>query len=62
MPSLFDPLNVGELLLPNRVLMAPLTRSRAGYRGGASGYTDYPTLDGAETDAAAEGARAHAAS
>lgn len=30
MPSLFDPLNVGELLLPNRVLMAPLTRSRAG--------------------------------
>lgn len=30
MPSLFDPLNVGDLLLPNRVLMAPLTRSRAG--------------------------------
>jgi 2,4-dienoyl-CoA reductase-like NADH-dependent reductase (Old Yellow Enzyme family) len=30
MPSLFDPLQVGELLLPNRVLMAPLTRSRAG--------------------------------
>jgi 2,4-dienoyl-CoA reductase-like NADH-dependent reductase (Old Yellow Enzyme family) len=30
MPSLFDPLRVGELLLPNRILMAPLTRSRAG--------------------------------
>ncbi len=30
MPTLFDPLKVGDLLLPNRVLMAPLTRSRAG--------------------------------
>ncbi|HEV2268049.1 MAG TPA: alkene reductase [Steroidobacteraceae bacterium] len=30
MPSLFDPLKVGDLVLPNRVLMAPLTRSRAG--------------------------------
>jgi 2,4-dienoyl-CoA reductase-like NADH-dependent reductase (Old Yellow Enzyme family) len=30
MPSLFDPLEVGDLLLPNRVIMAPLTRSRAG--------------------------------
>ena len=30
MPSLFDPLKVGDLLLPNRILMAPLTRSRAG--------------------------------
>ncbi len=30
MPSLFDPLKAGDLLLPNRVLMAPLTRSRAG--------------------------------
>ncbi|MGH8200135.1 MAG: alkene reductase [Steroidobacteraceae bacterium] len=30
MPSLFDPLPVGDLLLPNRILMAPLTRSRAG--------------------------------
>jgi hypothetical protein len=30
MPLLFDPLRVGDLLLPNRVLMAPLTRSRAG--------------------------------
>lgn len=30
MPSLFDPLQLGELTLPNRILMAPLTRSRAG--------------------------------
>jgi 2,4-dienoyl-CoA reductase-like NADH-dependent reductase (Old Yellow Enzyme family) len=30
MTSLFDPLEVGELTLPNRILMAPLTRSRAG--------------------------------
>ena len=30
MPSLFDPLQVGELLLPNRIVMAPLTRCRAG--------------------------------
>jgi 2,4-dienoyl-CoA reductase-like NADH-dependent reductase (Old Yellow Enzyme family) len=29
MPSLFDPLAAGELQLPNRVLMAPLTRNRA---------------------------------
>ncbi len=29
MPSLFDPLQVGDLSLPNRILMAPLTRSRA---------------------------------
>jgi 2,4-dienoyl-CoA reductase-like NADH-dependent reductase (Old Yellow Enzyme family) len=30
MPSLFDPLQVGALTLPNRIVMAPLTRSRAG--------------------------------
>jgi len=29
MPSLFDPIQLGDLLLPNRVFMAPLTRSRA---------------------------------
>ncbi|HZW08768.1 MAG TPA: alkene reductase [Phycisphaerales bacterium] len=29
MASLFDPLRVGDLQLPNRVLMAPLTRCRA---------------------------------
>jgi 2,4-dienoyl-CoA reductase-like NADH-dependent reductase (Old Yellow Enzyme family) len=31
MTSLFDPLKVGDLTLPNRILMAPLTRSRAGH-------------------------------
>jgi 2,4-dienoyl-CoA reductase-like NADH-dependent reductase (Old Yellow Enzyme family) len=30
MPTLFDPLRIGELSLPNRILMAPLTRMRAG--------------------------------
>src|SRR5687768_10043173 len=30
MPSLFDPLQLGELRLANRIVMAPLTRSRAG--------------------------------
>jgi 2,4-dienoyl-CoA reductase-like NADH-dependent reductase (Old Yellow Enzyme family) len=30
MPSLFDPIVVGDLTLPNRVIMAPLTRARAG--------------------------------
>ncbi|HZZ89252.1 MAG TPA: alkene reductase [Caulobacteraceae bacterium] len=30
MPSLFDPLRVGELTLKNRIVMAPLTRSRSG--------------------------------
>ncbi|KAA9394867.1 alkene reductase [Kocuria coralli] len=33
MPNLFDPLNAGELRLRNRVVMAPLTRSRAGEDG-----------------------------
>jgi 2,4-dienoyl-CoA reductase-like NADH-dependent reductase (Old Yellow Enzyme family) len=30
MPSLFDPIKVGALTLPNRIIMAPLTRQRAG--------------------------------
>ena len=30
MPSLFDPLALGDLVLPNRVVMSPLTRLRAG--------------------------------
>ncbi len=30
MPSLFDPLKIGDLQVPNRIFMAPLTRSRAG--------------------------------
>jgi N-ethylmaleimide reductase len=30
MPGLFDPLDLGALKLPNRIVMAPLTRARAG--------------------------------
>jgi 2,4-dienoyl-CoA reductase-like NADH-dependent reductase (Old Yellow Enzyme family) len=30
MPTLFDPLQIGDLTLKNRVVMAPLTRSRSG--------------------------------
>ena len=30
MPTLFDPLQLGAIELPNRILMAPLTRARAG--------------------------------
>ncbi|WP_375489974.1 alkene reductase [uncultured Jatrophihabitans sp.] len=30
MPSLFDPIDIGKLTLPNRIVMAPLTRNRAG--------------------------------
>src|SRR5271163_2785464 len=29
MPSLFDPIQVGDIRLPNRTWMAPLTRARA---------------------------------
>jgi 2,4-dienoyl-CoA reductase-like NADH-dependent reductase (Old Yellow Enzyme family) len=29
MPSLFDPLKLGSLTLPNRIIMAPLTRARS---------------------------------
>ena len=29
MPTLFDPLKLGALQLSNRIIMAPLTRSRA---------------------------------
>lgn len=29
MPNLFDPLHIGDLRLPNRIVMAPLTRCRA---------------------------------
>ncbi|MGL6109051.1 MAG: alkene reductase [Rubrivivax sp.] len=30
MPSLFDPMRLGDIMLANRVVMAPLTRNRAG--------------------------------
>jgi 2,4-dienoyl-CoA reductase-like NADH-dependent reductase (Old Yellow Enzyme family) len=29
MPGLFDPLEIGDLRLPNRITMAPMTRTRA---------------------------------
>ncbi|MBV8061746.1 MAG: alkene reductase [Alphaproteobacteria bacterium] len=29
MPTLFDPIQIGDLQLPNRIIMAPLTRTRA---------------------------------
>jgi 2,4-dienoyl-CoA reductase-like NADH-dependent reductase (Old Yellow Enzyme family) len=29
MPTLFDPITIGDLVLPNRILMAPLTRNRS---------------------------------
>ena len=29
MSQLFEPLRVGDLTLPNRIIMAPLTRQRA---------------------------------
>jgi 2,4-dienoyl-CoA reductase-like NADH-dependent reductase (Old Yellow Enzyme family) len=38
MPTLFDPVAVGDLRLPNRILMAPLTRNRS------SGPGRIPTL------------------
>jgi 2,4-dienoyl-CoA reductase-like NADH-dependent reductase (Old Yellow Enzyme family) len=30
MPTLFDPVTIGDLTLPNRIIMSPLTRLRAG--------------------------------
>jgi len=30
MPTLFDPVKIGEWTLPNRIIMSPLTRARAG--------------------------------
>ena len=30
MPSLFDPIRIGDINLANRIVMAPLTRDRAG--------------------------------
>jgi 2,4-dienoyl-CoA reductase-like NADH-dependent reductase (Old Yellow Enzyme family) len=30
MPTIFDPIRIGEWNLPNRIIMAPLTRARAG--------------------------------
>ncbi|HVF66895.1 MAG TPA: alkene reductase [Pyrinomonadaceae bacterium] len=38
MPTLFDPLRVGEIELDNRIVMAPMTRSRADDRGVQPAY------------------------
>jgi len=38
MPTLFEPLRVGELELDNRIVMAPMTRSRADDRGVQPAY------------------------
>ncbi|MEL7542190.1 MAG: hypothetical protein AAGJ70_00280 [Pseudomonadota bacterium] len=54
--ALFEDGNIGSIAIPNRIVMGPLTRSRASqpgdvpnpdtfYGGGAEGYTDYPTLE-----------------
>ena len=36
MPSAFDPIEIGKLRLPNRIVMAPMTRSRADSAGSAT--------------------------
>ncbi len=33
MTSLFDPIRIGQLTLPNRIIMPPLTRGRTGGTG-----------------------------
>ena len=38
MPTLFDPLRVGQIKLDNRIIMAPMTRSRANDEGVPPGY------------------------
>ena len=40
MPSLFDPLKIGDLEVPNRVFMAPLTRNRSTGAGARSERDD----------------------
>src|SRR5262245_14975952 len=39
MPTLFEPLRVGNLELDNRIIMAPMTRSRADDAGIQPSYT-----------------------
>ena len=33
MASIFDPVRLGDLVLPNRIAMAPVTRARSGSDG-----------------------------
>ncbi len=63
-PNLFSPVEVGPLMLRNRIVMAPLTRSRAGPGNvpnqlnalyyAQQGYTDYPMLRGVAAHACYE--------
>ena len=39
MPTLFDPLRIGNIELDNRIIMAPMTRSRADDDGVQPEYT-----------------------
>ena len=39
MSGLFEPIKLGNLQLPNRLLMAPMTRSRAYSEGEVTGLT-----------------------
>ena len=41
MPSLFDPLKIGDLELPNRIVMAPLTARSPGRAGPNALMRDY---------------------
>ena len=56
--ALFQPLNLHDLKLPNRIVLAPMTRSRAGAERlpnrlmsdwylptGSKGYTDFPPFE-----------------
>jgi N-ethylmaleimide reductase len=49
MPTLFDPIQMGDVALPNRVVMAPLTRNRAvaGLKPGELSVTYYRQRAGA---------------
>jgi len=45
MNQLLAPVRIGRLVAPNRLVMAPMTRSRA---DNAKGYIDCPALEPAE--------------
>ena len=45
------PFTAGRLRPPHRIVMAPPTRDRAPFCGGARGSTDYPALAEEETTA-----------
>jgi len=45
MPTLFDPMQLGPLELPNRIWMAPLTRERAGTERVPNALTQVPQFE-----------------